>query len=93
MGYYLELPGSSEGQLLGAESGCAALLPGEMGLSWEYPYNVRCNSIIKAKITMYMLVVRCKAEYCEPTSRRKGGPAAHNIMLLNHIGASKTLQT
>ena len=52
LGYYLELPGSSEGQLLGAESGCAAYvdtysLAKWVCLNWEYPYNVRCNSIIK----------------------------------------------
>ena len=67
--YYLKLPGSSEGQLLGARvwlcSLCGYLLPGKMGLSWEYPYNVRCNSIIKGNNQQKMWVVRCKAEYCE----------------------------
>ena len=98
MGYYLKSPGSSEGQLLGAESGCAAYVDTYSLAKWVCLGSIRTmlgatalSKAISAKITMYMLVVRCKAEYCEPTSRRKGSPQ-HNA-IKSHRCKSKTLQT
>ena len=80
---------------MGAESGCAAYVDTYSLAKWVCLESIRTmlgatalSKVISAKIKVHMLVVRCKAEYCEPASRRKGGPAAHNIMLLiNHIGA------
>ena len=79
------MPGSSQGQLLGAESGCAAYVDTYSLAKWV---------CLESNRTMLGATALSKAqgahvghEYCEPASCRKGGPAAHNIMLLNHIGA------
>ena len=79
---------------MGAESGCAAYVDTYSPAKWVCLESIRTmlgatalSKVISAKIKVHMLVVRCKAEYCEPACRRKGGPAANNIMLLNHIGA------
>ena len=79
---------------MGAESGCAAYVDTYSLAKWVCLESNRTmlgatalSKAISAKIKVHMLVIRCNAEYCEPVSCRKGGPAAHNIMLLNHIGA------
>ena len=86
LGYYLELPGSSEGQLLGAESGSAAYVDTYSLAKWVCLGSIltmlgatALSKAISEKIKVHMLVVRCKAEYCEPASRRKGGPQ-HNAI-------------